>query len=131
MTGTKRSGKNETILLLGSEPISQSAIRDALERAGYLVFSANNLGTAVTMLADCPADLLITHPYIAEIPGHEAAKYLRTKKPGMAVLMIAGLLDDDRLRNMADLERLATFPQSFTAAQLIDKVREVLKTVQA
>src|SRR5580692_5619797 len=110
MAETNRSKKDATILLLGSEPAAQAAIREALERAGYLVLSANNLGTAVTMLADDTVDLLITHPYIAEISGYEAAKYLRTKKAGMAVLLIAGLLDDDRLRNLADLQHLVVFP---------------------
>jgi DNA-binding NtrC family response regulator len=130
-TGTNQPERNATILLLGSEPIAQSAVRDSLEDAGYLVQAATNLGTAVTMLTDCPVDLLITHPYIAEIPGHEAAKYLRTKHPGMAVLMVAGLLEDDRIRNSADLERYEIFPQPFTAAQLIEKVRQVLKTVSS
>ena len=116
-------------MLLGSEPVRQSVIREALEGAGYLVLAANNLGSAVTMLADCPADLLITHPYVAEIPGHEAAKYLRAKNPGMAVLLVAGFLDDDRIRNSAVLERYEIFPPPFTAAQLVEKVREILKTV--
>lgn len=119
-----------TILLLSSEPVVRSAIRETLECAGYLVVSADNLGTAVDRLAEGPVDLLITHPYIAEIPGREAALYLRTKVPGIPVLMVAGLLEDDRFRNWNDIDRLEIFPRPFTAAQLIQKVGTVLKTVQ-
>jgi DNA-binding NtrC family response regulator len=118
-----------TILLLCSEPVIRVAVGEILERAGYLVLSADNLGTAVKMIADCPVDLLVTYPYIAEISGHEAAKYLRTKIPGLAVLLVAGLPEDDRVQNWADLDQFGLFPPPFTAAQLLEKVREILKTV--
>jgi hypothetical protein len=48
----------------------------------------------------------------------------------MAVLVVAGLLDDDRLRYRAKLEEFDVFPPPFTAAQLIEKVKEVLKAAQ-
>jgi hypothetical protein len=73
--------------------------------------------------------LLITHPYVDNITGHEAAKYLRTKNPGMGVLIVAGLLDDDRLQYRASLEEFQIFPPPFTRAQFIKTVAEVLKSV--
>lgn len=79
------------------------------------------------MLDDSKIDLLITHPYVDEIPGHEAAKYLRGKNPHMAVLVVAGLLDDDRIRYRSELEGFEVFPPPFAAAQLIEKVAEVLR----
>lgn len=127
---TNRSKRNARLLLLGSERIGQTALREVLERAGYMVLAAEDLATAVIMLDECPVDLLITHPYIAEIPGHEAIKYLRTKNPGMPALMLAGILDDDRIRNEADIDRFAIFPAPFTSAQLIEELRKVLKTIR-
>src|SRR5579872_7134914 len=109
------------ILLLGSEPILRGVMKEALEQAGYVVLATGNLGTAVDMLADGKIDLLITHPYVDSIAGHEAAKYLRAKNPQMGVLLVAGLLDDDRLRYRADLAGFDVFPAPFTAAQLIEK----------
>jgi hypothetical protein len=58
---------------------------------------------------------------VTEITGHEAAKYLRTKNPGMDVLMLAGLPEDDRIRNSAALKRFDIFPPPFPAARLIKK----------
>ena len=130
MAGTNTSNKNATLFLLGSEPVVRAAIREILERAGYLVSSADNLGTAVDMLAESPVDLLIIHPYIAEITGHAAALYLRTMHPGLAVLMVAGLPDDDRVRRWTGPDRFEIFPQPFTPAQLLEKVSDVLKTVR-
>ena len=126
---SKRFDKN-AILLLGSEPVVRSVIKEALENAGYVVMATGSLGTAVDMLADCKFGLLIIPPYVDNIPGHEAAKYLRARNPHMGVLVVAGLMDDDRIRYRAKLEGFEIFPPPFTAAQLITKVDEVLKTAQ-
>jgi len=111
------------ILLLGSAPVVRSVMREVLEHAGYVVLATGSLGIAVDMLAYSKIDLLISHPYIDDIPGHEAAKYLRARNPHMGVLIVAGLLDDDRLRYRADFEGFEIFPQPFTAAQLMEKLR--------
>ena len=121
------SDTNATILLLGSDPVNRSVMKEALERAGYVVLATGNLGTAVEMLAQSRVDLLLTHPYVENIPGHEAARYLRTRNIGMRVLLVAGLLDDDRLQYRAALEKFEVFPPPFTVAQLLGKVEEVLK----
>ena len=67
------------ILLLDSEPVVRSVLKNILETAGYVVLATGSLGVAVDELARCKIDLLITHPYVNNIPGHEAAKYLRTR----------------------------------------------------
>jgi DNA-binding NtrC family response regulator len=118
------------ILLLCSEPIIRSVMKEVLEQAGYVVRATGDLGTAVDMLAASRIDLLITYPYVESIPGHEAAKYLRGRNPQMGVLVVAGLLEDDRLQYRAVLESFETFPSPFTVDQLIEKVEAVLKTAQ-
>ena len=117
------------ILLLDSEPVVRSVLKNILETAGYVVLATGSLGVAVDELARCKIDLLITHPYVNNIPGHEAAKYLRTRcRQRLPVLFVAGLLDDDRLQYRASIEGFEIFPPPFTAAQLIEKVEQVLKT---
>jgi CheY-like chemotaxis protein len=117
------------ILLLASEPVFRSVLKEVLERAGYVVLATGSLGAAVARLKDSGIDLLITHPYVDNITGHEAARYLRTKNPGMGVLIVAGLLDDDRLQYRAALEEFQIFPPPFTVAQFTQQVAAVLKTV--
>ena len=117
------------ILLLDSEPVVRSVLKDILETAGYVVLGTGSLGTAAEELARCKIDLLITHPYVNNIPGHEAAKYLRTRcREKLPILFVAGILDDDRLLYRANVEGFEIFPPPFTAAQLIEKVEQVLKT---
>jgi DNA-binding NtrC family response regulator len=105
-------------------------MKEVLEQAGYVVRATGDLGTAVDMLAASKIDLLITYPYVESIPGHEAAKYLRGRNPQMGVLVVAGLLEDDRLQYRAVLESFETFPPPFTVDLLIVKVEAVLKTAQ-
>jgi DNA-binding NtrC family response regulator len=95
-----------------------------------VVVATGGLGEAVKRLAEAKIDLLITRPYVANITGHDAAKYLRGRNPQMEVLVIAGLLDDDRLRARAAIERFEVFPKPFTVAELLEKVAAVLRTGQ-
>ncbi len=88
-----------TILLLVSDPIVRSVVQEKLEREGYVVRATGDLGKAVDRLKECRPDLLITRTYVQGLPGHDAAKYLQTKCPGMRVLILGGFLDDDRLHN--------------------------------
>ena len=71
-------------------------------------------------------DLLKTRTYVEGLLGHEAAMYLRTKCLRMKVLMVGGLLDDERLQHREALQGFEIFPKPYTAAELLQKVRDVL-----
>jgi DNA-binding response OmpR family regulator len=131
MALTARPRTKATILLLISAPLARAAIRDVLEKAGHVVEPAGDFGTAVDRLANPAINLLIIHPYVEGIPGYEAAKYLRQRNPGMGVLVVAGMPDDDRVRIPAELEGFEIFPRPFTAAELIEKVEMTLQATAA
>lgn len=116
-----------TILLLSSEPVARAVVAEALTIAGHVVLATGDLGTAVDTLAETPVDLLMISPYIGNIPGHEAAKYLRGKNPSMSVLELAGLPADDRILIRAHLEKFEIFPDPYPVAELVEKVAAVLK----
>jgi CheY-like chemotaxis protein len=120
---------NISILLLVSDSLVRSVMQEALERGGYMVLPAGELGTAVDFLKRSTPDLLITRTYISGMPGHEAATYLRNSCPHMRVLMVGGLLDDDRLRYREELEGFAVFPKPYNAAQLIEAVKGALAEI--
>ncbi len=121
-----KSAMETTILLLISEPLGRVVIQEFLEKAGYLVIATGDLGTAVDRIGECKPDLLIVSPYVETMTGHDAAKYLQVRCPSMRILMVAGLLADNRLEYRAELEKVEIFPQPFTGAQLLEKVRNVL-----
>ena len=126
MTVAEQLLMKTTILLLVSDPVVRSVLQETLEREGYTVRATGDLGQAVDRLQECIPDLLITRTYIESLPGHEAAMYLRTKCPEMRVLMLGGLLDDERLQYRAALQGFEIFPKPYTAAVLLQKVKDVL-----
>ena len=126
MTVVDQSLMKTTILLLVSDPVVRSILKETLECAGYIVLAAGDLGRAVDRLKECTPDLLITRTYVESLPGHEAAMYLRTKCSEMRVLMLGGLLDDERLQYRAAEQGFEVFPKPYTAAVLLQEVKAVL-----
>jgi DNA-binding NtrC family response regulator len=118
---------SKTILLLVSDTVIRAALRDALEHGGYLVTAVGDLGTAVDRLQESTFDLLIIRSYIEDISGYDAATYLRTRSYALKVLMVGGLIDDDRLVNRMSLEGFEAFPKPYPASALLDKVKEMLQ----
>lgn len=118
---------NSTILLLVSDPLMRTIFDETLQRAGYLVVAAGDVGSAVDRLKEMRPDLLIIRPYISSMPGHMAADYLRTKCPGLPVMIVAGLMDDDRIHIQNAVEDFYVFPKPFPPSDFLDKVKEVLQ----
>lgn len=115
-----------TILLLVADRVVRSVLEETLEREGYTVLATGDLGRAVDRLKLCMPDLLITRTYVQNLPAHEAAVYLRTKCLKMRVLILGGLLDDERLQHREALQGFEVFPKPYTAAELLEKVKDVL-----
>lgn len=115
-----------TILLLVSDSLVRSVLKETLEREGYMVLATGYLGQAVNQLKESVPDLLITRTYVQGLPGHDAAKYLRTKSPQMKVLILGGLLDDERLQYRAALQGFSVFPKPYTVAELLQTVKDAL-----
>jgi CheY-like chemotaxis protein len=115
-----------TILLLVSDPVVRSVMKEVLEHAGYTVIATGDLGNAVDRLKELEPDLLITRTYVEGLTGHDAAKYLRMKCLKMKVLIVGGLLQDDRLELRESLEGFEVFPKPYKASDLLHKVKEVL-----
>ena len=120
------SANYATILLLASGPVMRAVLRDALASAGYLVVTASDLGEAIDRLNEMRPELLILRPYINSMPAHIAADNLRSKHPGIPVLVVAGLMDEDRVNDQNEIEAFYVFPKPFSRDELLAKVQEVL-----
>jgi len=119
-----------TVLILDSEPSMQACLRDALNDAGYLVVTSGDLGEAVDRLKEMRPDLLITRPYINSMPGRMAADYLRGRRPGLPVLIVAGFMDEDRLNDENAIGEFFVFPKPFTRAELLSMVKDILEKIR-
>jgi DNA-binding response OmpR family regulator len=117
------------ILLLSSDPLMRTILYETLERAGYLVVTAPDVGAAVDRLKELRPDLLIVRPYINSMTGQMAAQYLRTLSPGLPVLVLGGFMDDDRVHDHYAIVDFYVFPKPFGRDEFLSKVKEVLRTV--
>jgi DNA-binding response OmpR family regulator len=124
--GTDDPLMRTTILLLVSDPVVRATLKETLDLAGYMVMAAGDLGQALDRLKECAPDLLITRTYVDGLPGHDAAIYLRTKCTTMRVLILGGLLDDDRLQYREALQGFKVFPKPYSVAELLQVVKHVL-----
>jgi CheY-like chemotaxis protein len=118
---------NTKILLLNSDPAVRSVIQEAPEDGGYSVLAAGDLGTAVDRLKESAPDLLMVRSYVEGMPGWDAAAFLRRKCTGTARSDGGGLIEDGRLQYRMTLEGFEVFPKPFTAAELLEKVKDVLQ----
>ena len=114
------------IHLLVSPALLRVVVQETLEHEGYFVFPSGDLGTAVDKLKESKPDLLIVSPYVEDMSGYDA-NFLRTKCPGLPVLMMGGVISDDRLQNRLTLKGFEIFPKPFTAADLLEKVKAALQ----
>jgi DNA-binding NtrC family response regulator len=115
------------ILVLDAQPLVRSVVSSILTREGYTVRTCGDLDQAFDAVRHSRADLLLTNVSIPGTTGHAAAKSLRATSPEMRVLMVAGLPDDERIRERtADDERYELFPKPFKASELARKVKETL-----
>jgi DNA-binding response OmpR family regulator len=124
---------NATILLLVSPAILRVVIQETLQHEGYAVYPAGDLGTAVDKLKELEGskpDLLIVSPYVEDMSGYDSASFLRTKCLGLPVLMIGGIIADDRIQNRLTLKGFDFFPQPFTPADLVAKVKDALEKLR-
>ena len=115
---SRKSDLGKFVLLISDRDM-RVIIQDVLASQGYLVEAAGDIGVAVDRLKESTLDLLIIRPYISTMPGHEAAEYLRTKCPGLPVLMVGGLIDDTRLSYRDALQNIHIFPKPFTAERRV------------
>lgn len=117
---------NATILLLASDPTLRTALAGVLQSEGCVVLAVGDVGAAVDRLKEVTPDLLIVRHYTESMTGHDAAIYLRKLCPGIPVLIVGGLLQDVGLEAREQAQGFEIFPKPFTAAELVDKVKEVL-----
>jgi hypothetical protein len=60
------------------------------------------------------------------MPGHVAADYLRSKCPGLPVMVVAGFMDDDSIRVQNAVQEFPSFPAPFTRGEFVASVRDIL-----
>jgi two-component system, cell cycle sensor histidine kinase and response regulator CckA len=119
---------DETILLVEPEPETRKLAAFMLAKQGYHVIEARSASDAVRIFEerDARVDLLLTEAVMTRVNGHDLARTLEVRSPGLKTLFLADC-DYERLtRKVAELRGVFFLVRPFTMAILAAKVRERL-----
>jgi two-component system cell cycle sensor histidine kinase/response regulator CckA len=119
-----------TVLVVEDEPIVRELVREMLTTSGYAVLAAPNGRAAVEVAGahDGPIDVLMTDVVMPGMSGQQVAELVATERPDMRVLFTSGYTED-AISNHGVLRPGASFLEKpFTAAQLGQKLHELLRT---
>ena len=124
---------NARILLVDDDPLVAATARRALERAGYLVITANNgvHGLEVAAGYDGMLDLLITDLVMPEMGGRDLAARLLVQRPGIRVLYTSGYTAQAMNQQAILAPGDAFLGKPFTPDGLLRRVDEVMRAIPA
>ena len=129
---TELVGGTETILLAEDDATVRRLTERILRQAGYQVLVAQNGPTALKISDghEGPVHLLVSDVVMPEMRGAELARKLRTKRDGIPVLYLSGYTDPGMIEEELVKEKTSFLQKPFTAAVLLQKVREALRPAE-
>ena len=128
-----QSRGSETVLLCEDEAHIRKLVLAMLHKQGYRVLEAETPELAIRMARDHggPIDLLITDIVMPQINGLDLAKTIQELRPSVKVLYMSGYTGN-RVSSSGVMDPRAPFlVKPFSAAGLMEKVREALGTEAA
>lgn len=135
MKSSERCGRAEapqpnprTILLVEDDPWVRGVTSRALCSAGYEVLVAKGPNEAIDIFGRslAPPHLLLTDVVMPRLSGHELAERLRKDRPGLRVLFMSGYSENALPQEGVLLPGVELLRKPFTAAALLERVRDVL-----
>ncbi len=124
-----------TVLLVEDEPAVRTFLADFLDLQGYRVHSVGDGLEALSYAEDGgqAIDLLLTDVVMPRMGGVELAQRLKTRQPGLKVLMISGHTERPEILPLSQGPRpdVAFLQKPFTTADLVRKLRDLLEPAAA
>jgi CheY-like chemotaxis protein len=119
---------SETVLLCEDEERIRKLVLAMLLRHGYAVLEAETPESAIRIARDHngPVDLLLTDIVMPNISGNDLAKTVQQLRPGVKVLYMSGYTDNRVNSGWVLAPDVPFLHKPFTAAGLMQKVREAL-----
>jgi CheY-like chemotaxis protein len=123
------SARGGTVLIVEDQDTVRQLAARVLKQQGYSTIEAASGSEALLLLQgkDAPAiDLLLTDVILPGINGRELADRVRSEMPAIKVVFMSGYAGDALGRRGVLEDGLAFLPKPFTAAALLQKVRNAL-----
>jgi DNA-binding NtrC family response regulator len=115
------------ILLVEDEAYVRNVACEILESEGYQVLTASTAKEALNVFEKRgPVELLLTDIVMPGMNGHDLARHLTSRFPGLKTLFMSGYTDSFVLQTGQEWRR-SFIQKPFTLEALTRKVREVLR----
>lgn len=117
------------ILIIDDEEDLRRIMRDALERQGHVVVEAGNGAEALDVIAQHPADLIVTDIMMPDMDGIETIIALRRGNPDVRIIAISGggrVGNTDYLALAEKFGAMHVLAKPFRRQQLVDAVQASL-----
>lgn len=126
-------GRGETILVVDDEPSVRTAMAGMLTKAGFAPVVARDGGEALLRLAEChgPVSLLVTDLMMPGMDGLELIPRIRQARPGIPIIAMTGLGDDDVRTSARALGVDRILAKPFSNAALLWTVSELIESQPA
>jgi two-component system, cell cycle sensor histidine kinase and response regulator CckA len=118
----------QLVLLVEDEASIRANVRDCLQHLGYRVLETDNGATALRICEEREGqvDLVVTDLVMAGKSGHELARELAERYPGIRVLFMSGYTEDSASRREILLRGSPFLQKPFSVADLAKAVQETL-----
>ena len=118
----------EVVLLVEDEEAVLELAHTILEQQGYRVLVARNTAHAEELAAESKGEIhmLLTDVVMPGVSGHELAKRITARRPGIRVLFMSGYAEDIVSQGGVLKSGVAFLQKPFTPKVLRQRVREIL-----
>jgi DNA-binding NtrC family response regulator len=120
------SGDRWDVLVVDDEPVVLDAIRLVLEAEGLRVATAADRRTAAAHPAAACCRLVLCDLMLPEGTGLELLRELRTRRPGLPVIMITGYATAETALEALQAGATDFLPKPFDEPELLNQVRRAL-----
>ncbi len=126
---TRRAPPTETVLLVEDDEQLRRLARLMLARHGYRVLETSSPGAALNLIREQHGaiDLLLTDMIMPHMSGLDLAAQIRAHYPRIKVLFMSGYTETGVARQGMLTAGMPLLRKPFTAAELDNKIREVLR----
>ena len=120
---------NERILVVDDEPKIVKLARDYLERSGYVVLTAGDGRSALTIARSEKPDMVVLDLNLPELDGLDVCRTLRRESDVPIIMLTARIDETDRLIGL-ELGADDYITKPFSPRELVARVRAVLRRVR-
>jgi len=115
------------ILVVDDDKSIRMILEEVLEERGYLVYTAEDGPSAVRVAEGKPLDLAFVDIVMAPMEGAEVIQELRRVNPGLRVVVVTSLTDDERLERARALGIADCIYKPFDLRAVVAATRRLIK----